>query len=361
MRRALPLKHVVGAVGLVMVLVLTLVYLYTNVLGGSVGSRPIHVTVSMTQTGGLFEGSSVAYRGVRVGSVEDVRTTGDHVEARVRIQPGARVPADTAAAVRTLSPAGEQFLDLQPERDQGPWLAEGDRIASARTSTPATVADTLQAVDRLMSQVDEEDLRTVLGELNLAFTDPDDLGRIVTASTSLVATLDETWPATLRTLQQSRTVLRTGIDTSDDFRDFATSARSLTAWLEDYDQDLRSNLDDAPQQLDELQRFTGTVTESLPPLLREMTGLTDVLARRDPHLRELLIQFPLVVGRLTDVFTDGRLNANMVVSPGTTCSYGDFEDNPRNLERKPLDPDRSCPSSYDGLERGAAHAPGPRD
>ncbi len=359
MRRALPLKHVVGAVGLAMVLVLTLVYLYSSVLGGSVGSRPVHVTVAMSETGGLFEGSGVAYRGVRIGKVERVDLAGDHVEASIRIDPGARVPADAAAVVRTLSPAGEQFLDLQPKRGRGPWLSEGDTITEARTSTPATVADTLRAVDRLMSQVDEKDLRTVLRELDLAFSDPEDLRSVVSSSSNLVATLDQTWPATLRTLQQGRTVLRTGVDTADDFRSFATSARSLTAWLKGYDGTLRGNLDVAPRQLDELQRLTADVVESVPALLRNLTGLTDILASRDPHLRELLIQFPKALQRLVDVFSNGRLSSNMIVDPGTSCSYGDFEDNPRDPVRRPVDPDRSCPPSYDGLQRGAAHAPGP--
>ena len=139
------------------VLVLTLVHLYTNVLGGSVGARPLHVDVALEETGGLFEGSGVAYRGVRVGSVSAIELTGDRRDGRRLAAPGLRVAADTAPSVRTLSPAGEQFLDLQPRRDGAPYLADGDRIAATHTVIPTSVAETLAAVDRLMGQVDDDE------------------------------------------------------------------------------------------------------------------------------------------------------------------------------------------------------------
>jgi phospholipid/cholesterol/gamma-HCH transport system substrate-binding protein len=361
MRRAIPLKHKLGATAMAAVLVLTLVHLYTNVLGGSVGRRPSHIDVALTETGGLFEGSGVAYRGVRVGSVAAIDLVGDGVRADVSLNPGAKVPADTAAVVRTLSPAGEQFLDLQPRHDGAPYLADGDRIAASQTSIPTSVADTLAAIDSLMGQVDADQLRTVMSELNVAFADPDDLGRVIASGSQLLETLDAAWPETLRTMQNSRTVLRTGVDTADDFQRFATSARSLTAWLKGYDPKLRSTLEATPDQLGELQGFADDMVKALPPLLRDFAGLTDIFARRDPHLRELLIQFPLGLDGLVGAFAGGRMQTNMLVSPGEVCSYGVEDTNPQldETERQPLDPDRSCPASSAGQQRGSAHAPGP--
>ena len=359
MRRSLPLKHKVGAAALAAVLVLTLVHIYKNVLGGSVGARPMHVAVALEETGGLFEGSGVTYRGVRVGSVKDVGLDGDHVLVDISLNPGSQIPADTAAAVRTLSPAGEQFLDLQPRRTGSPYLADGDRIAASATSTPTSVADTLMAVDGLMQQVDDEDLRTVLRELSVALADPDDLGRVVASGSVLIETLDAAWPETLRTMQNGRTVLRTGVDTSDDFRAFAGSARSLTAWLKDYDPTLRRTISATPAQLKELQALTDDMVESLPALLREFADFTDVFARRDPHVRELLIQFPIGLAELADAFTGGRMQTNMLISNGEVCSYGVEDSNPQDTTRQPLDPDRSCPASFTGQQRGSAHVPKP--
>ena len=360
-RRPIPMKHKVGATAMTMVLVLTLVHLYSNVLGGSVGSRPMHVDVALEQTGGLFEGSGVAYRGVRVGSVSDISLAGTGVTADISLNPGSRVPADTAAVVRSLSPAGEQFLDLQPSRDGAPYLADGDRIAATDTSIPTSVAETLAAADRLMSQVDPDNLRIVVDELNIALSDPDDLGRVITSGSELLTTFDQAWPETLRTMQNGRTVLRTGVDTADDFQRFATSARSLTAWLKDYDPTLRSTIDATPEQLDELQALADDMVASLPALLRDFAALTEIFARHDPHVREMLIQFPLGLDGLVGAFAGGRMQTNMLVASGNVCSYGVEDTNPQlnETEREPLDPDRSCPASFEGQQRGTAHAPGP--
>ena len=62
-----------------------------------------------------------------------------------------------------------------------------------------------------------------------------------------------------------------------------------------------------------------------------------------------------------DRISGGRLQTNMLISTGKVCSYGVEDSNPQldQTERKPLDPDRSCPASFEGQQRGTAHAPGP--
>src|SRR5688500_17439321 len=147
-RRPIPMKHKLGATAMAMVLLLTLVHLYSNVLGGSVGARPLHIDVALEETGGLFEGSGVAYRGVRVGSVSSISLAETGVTTDISLHPGSRVPADTEAVVRSLSPAGEQFLDLQPRRQGAPYLADGDRIAATQTSIPTTSEERRVGKDR---------------------------------------------------------------------------------------------------------------------------------------------------------------------------------------------------------------------
>ena len=223
------------------------------------------------------------------------------------------------------------------------------------------MAETLAAVDSLMGQVDPDNLRTVVDELHVALSDPDDLGRVITSGSELLETFDQAWPETLRTMRNGRTVLRTGVDTADDFERFAMSARSLTAWLKDYDPTLRTTFDATPEQLDELQALADDMVESLPALLRDFAALTGIFARHDPHLREMLIQFPLGLDGLVGAFTGGRMQTNMLIATGNVCSYGVEDTNPQlnETEREPLEPDRSCSASFEGQQRGTAHAPGP--
>jgi phospholipid/cholesterol/gamma-HCH transport system substrate-binding protein len=357
----MPIRYRTSALALVAVLVLVSIHLYTSVLGGTVGQRQHRVTVELASTGGLFEGSGVTYRGVRVGSVDDVRVQGSGAVARLSLDPRVEVPADTRAVVRSLSPAGEQFLDLQPDRHAAPWLDDGDTIEASATSVPTTVAQTLRSVDDLMAGVDTTALRTTLVELGTAFEDPDDLRRVLDSGSRIVEVLDRRWPETERILVDGRTVLRTGVAVEDDLRRFSRSAASLTAWLAEYDPTLRRNLRILPDRVEDLRSLTSLVALKLPRVLDEMIVFADMTIPREQHLRELLRVFPRGFDRFSEAVKDGRLQTNMLVSPGAVCSYGLPDPSPKHGERQPLDPDRSCPTTFDGQLRGSTNAPLPQE
>lgn len=359
MRRRVHKQHAVAAVGLLGVFLATVAYLYGGILDGSLTERPVHVSVELEETGGLFGGSGVTYRGVNIGKVERVKLDGGRVVATVKLDPAADVPADSQAVVRTLSPAGEQYLDFQPSTSKGPWLQDGDSIAATSTSTPTSIATALQSLDELMSQIDDEDLTTVLDELHVAFAESDDLARILTSGTNIVDVLDDSWPATLRTLQNARTVLRSGVDTRDQFLELTSSLKSLTASLETYDPKLRTILDKTPKQVKELRALTATFADVLPGFLATSEDLTDTLAAREPHLRTLLTDFPRGMEQLAETVEDGFLRVYMLVSPGEVCSYGVNQSSPRSTEREPVVAGRTCTADVTGQQRGSAHVPAP--
>lgn len=361
MTRAIHPTHHRSSAAIVAVLVLSIVYIYSSVLGGSVLSKPRRVTVELSETGGLYAGSGVSYRGVRVGSVSDVALRGDHVVATVRLNADAAVPSDAAAKVRRLSPAGEQYLDLQPQREGGPFLADGAHITAARTDVPASVAETLIGIDDLMTQVDDEALHTILTELHAAFARPDDLGRVLSSSLNLVDTLDSVWPEMLRLLRNSRVVLGTVESQADELEQFARDFRDVGAWLEDFNPTLRRGIRTFPDSTRELQSFTDFVIKALPPLLAQFDRLMGVFATHDPHLRELLEQFPLGFQGLTPSFATGRLLTNVLIAPNQVCPYGVTDTNPQlgKESRLPFDHDRSCPRSFPLQQRGSAWRPGP--
>lgn len=360
--KRLPLSLLGAAVGLLAVFVLTTVYVYQEFLGGSIAQRPTSVTVELERTGGLFERSGVTYRGVKVGRVVEIRTTATGVEADIAIDAGVEVPASATAVVRNLSPAGEQFLDLQPVDDQGPALADGDVIALEDTATPTTVAESLHAVNTLMSQIDPNDLAITLDELSIAFADPDDLAAIVDHGQQILSTLDAYWPETERIITSSATVLRTGIELEPQLRTFATSAFSLTEWLVAYDPKARTILQDTPAQVTELRTFTSEVGLRLPEMLRVMGEFTDMTLPYRPHLWQFFNDVPEGFSKFTSTIRGGALNAVMLVDTRpaqvAVCRYVP-DPLPSAPDRVAIDPTRSCPADFPLQQRGSAHAPGP--
>ena len=99
-----------------------IVYVTASYLGfvDRVLGRGLTVTATLPSSGGLFEGSEVTYRGVKVGKVAAMRTSRDGVELELALEEGTRVPADSPMFVHNLSAVGEQYLDFEPADDEAP-------------------------------------------------------------------------------------------------------------------------------------------------------------------------------------------------------------------------------------------------
>ena len=103
--------------------------------------RTYTVTAHFADSGGIFTGAEVTYRGVTVGRVGDMELTGDGVDVVLDIENDQdNIPADTKALVGNRSAVGEQYVELQPQRRRRalPRGRLGDRaVADRRSRSPA--------------------------------------------------------------------------------------------------------------------------------------------------------------------------------------------------------------------------------
>ena len=94
------------------------------------------VTVQLPESGGLLPNQDVTLRGVRIGRVESLQITEGGVNAVANITSKVGIPASAVAHVSALSPAGEQFINLEAASDIGPYLRDGSVIALDRDHRP---------------------------------------------------------------------------------------------------------------------------------------------------------------------------------------------------------------------------------
>ena len=152
---------------LIGVLVMVFVYLQAPTL---LGIGRITVTVELPRSGGLYRFSNVTYRGVQIGKVTDIKVVdGNRVETTVSLAESVKVPADSQAVVRSVSAVGEQFIDLQPPNESGPYLQDGSVIAMAHTAVPQQVGPMLDQVNSLVASIPKDRLSDLLGESFKAF------------------------------------------------------------------------------------------------------------------------------------------------------------------------------------------------
>jgi virulence factor Mce-like protein len=172
------------------------------------------VAADFSDSGGIFVNAEVTYRGVGVGRVSDMQLTNDGVRVILTVDPDAPdIPADTAAVVANRSAVGEQYVDLRPDDDKGPYLTDDSVIPQDRTSIPIPVEQLLLDVDDLVGSIDTDDLRVVVDELGTAFAGAgDDLGRLLDNGDLLLARAEESLPQTLRLITDGQTVLDTQVE-----------------------------------------------------------------------------------------------------------------------------------------------------
>lgn len=360
LRRALTNKLHISALGVFLVFVLCVAYIISGVLGTPLTSRPKSVNVDLPATGGLFVGSSVTYRGVRVGRVTSIDFTADGVRAVAQLNSSKQIPKDSRAVVRSLSPVGEQYLDFQPRSDKGPYLQDGSTIKAKDTRIPQSLASTVISVNKLLNQIDPKDLHTVLDEASKAFAGTStDLGRLTDQGQAIIHDLNKYWPNASRLATNAGTLLDIGIRNQAKIaraaHDFAVFAR----FLKDYDPELLRTLQGSPADIRQLRSLVKDADDVLPTFLRLGGDVSALLGAYTPHLRVLLSQFAPGLGVLGKAVRDGSLQLTIIGQPDHYCDYDTTRLDPKKPTNRPLQKNGHCPGSFTWDQRGAAHAPGP--
>lgn len=359
----LAIFAVVTVVG-VSILSASYVGLTERVLGGG----PV-VVADLGRSGGIFVGSEVTYRGVRVGRVSELTLTQDGVRVHARLDRGTEVPKDTRAVVENRSAVGEQYLDLQPRTTDGPLLADGDVIARDDTQTPLPVEKLLLDVDRTVRSVPKDDLVTTIDELGTAFdgTGPD-LARLIDNGDLLTRSAIEALPDTIALLKSGKTVLDTQRDTSSQIVTFSANLARVSETLRASDDDLRVILDRGAVASKELEAVVRENNPALGTLIANLVTIGQVTSARADGIDQLLITYPEVVaGGYTVVPGDGTAHFGVQLTtdpPVCTRGYGGTQrtDPNRTQGLPPLNRDARCtlPRGSASTVRGAQNAPGAR-
>ncbi|OLL74163.1 MCE-family protein Mce1F [Pseudonocardia sp. Ae168_Ps1] len=281
------------------------------------GATTYPVTVQMADSGGIFTGADVTYRGVSVGRVGPLSLSQSGVDVQLDIANGSpEIPADTRAVVGNLSPIGEQYVDLRPVADGGETLAAGAVIPQERTQAPVGINTFLTELDGLVSTVPKDSLRTVVSELGQGFEGTaQPLQQLLDTSGQFTRTATEALPQTTALIRDARPVLTTQNEVAPQFQEFSRGLREVAEQLKQSDPDIRRIIDDGPRAGDQL---SGLIRESGPGLGESVANLrtvSELLEPRQAGLRQLLVTYPGLVAVAPNVVPgDGTAHLGLVVN-----------------------------------------------
>lgn len=326
------------------------------------------VRLDLADSGGIFTNAEVTYRGVTVGRVGGMRLTADGIQVDLHLT-RKHIPADLTAAVADRSAIGEQYVDLRPKTNTGPYLNDGSEIHQDATTLPPRVDQLLYSADALARSVPIKSLQTVVDELDEAFRDSGQkLQLLLDSSSDFFKSADVNFPQTAELLDNSTSVLATQQQSSSSIIAFSRSLALIGDQLKKSDGDINAVIGAAPPAARE---FTGLFTDvgtSLSVLLTNLLTTSQVFLGNANGVRELFVKLPEVISVGSSVITSKGANVALLPTffnplpctagyegtttrPGTDVTTG-----------RPLNTAAHCeapPSS--GVDvRGSQNAPGAR-
>ena len=329
------------------------------------------VVAHFPQSGGIFSSAEVTYRGVGIGEVGKLELTDEGVDVHLEIEKDHdEIPADTLALVGNRSAVGEQYVELQPQTDDGPYLRDDSEIALEDTRTPIQTEKLLGDIATTASSIDKDAMRTTVTEFGDAFagTGPD-LQRIIDTGNSFIRTANDNFDVTTALIKDSNVVLRGQLASESSLRTFASQLRLFSGTLADADPALRTVIEDGSATANQLRTFLEQNRVELGDLINNLLTTGEVTVKHLRGTEQILVLYPYVVeGGFTVVSKSpetGLYDAHfgLIETEHALCHRGYESTNQRDPNRErgnaPMNEKAHCAEpAVMSNARGAQHSPG---
>ncbi|EHR48973.1 virulence factor Mce family protein [Saccharomonospora marina XMU15] len=332
------------------------------------GTGGYTVRLQLAESGGIFTGAEVTYRGYNIGKVGRLSLTETGLQAELDIEGDApNVPSDLHAVVANRSAVGEQYVDLRPVTDRGPFLRDGSVIPVERASTPVPTEKVIADLDSLAASVPTDALRTVVDESYDAFRGTgDDLQVLMDTTREFTEVAQRHLPQTVQLLDAGTTVLTTQNEMASSMRSFSRDLKDLSRTLRDSDGQLRELIDITPKVSRQVSKVLAESGPGLSTLVANLLTTSNVMVTRLDGLEQAFVTYPVVAtGAYTVTPGDGTahlgLALNLFNPPTCTKGYLPPEQYRPGSETAPRQPkqDAYCaePPGSPIAVRGSQNAP----
>jgi len=326
------------------------------------------VVAHFPDSGGIFATGLVTYRGVSVGKVSKLELTDEGVDVHLAIEKKwDEIPTDTIALVGNRSAVGEQYVELQPQSDNGPFLEEDSEIERENTRIPLATETFLSNLATTVESVDKDALYTTVTEFGDAFAGTgEDLQRLIDTGNSFIEEANANFDITTALIRDSNTMLHGQIDSASSIRNFARQLELFSTTLANADPDLRRLIETGSVAAVELRQFLEANRVELGELINNLVTTGEIVVKHLAGIKQILVLYPYVVeGGFTVASKSpdtGLYDAHfgMIITNQPVCheGYNAPQRKPTDGSNAPMDETASCkePPAVSNA-RGAQNAP----
>ncbi|WP_431237781.1 MCE family protein [Mycolicibacterium aichiense] len=279
------------------------------------------VTVDLDRAAGLYPQANVSYRGTVVGQVKSVSLTDSGVQTVLTLDSHYRIPSQLQAQVHSQSAIGEQYVDLVPDAGtDAPPLRDGDVIAARDTTVPPDFDGLLDAANRGLAAIPQDNLKTAIDE---SYTAVGGLGpeltRLVKGGSQLAIDSDKNLDSLLTLIDKSKPILDSQIDSAPAIDAWAAHVAAMSNQLAVHDSSVGSILQNGGAAADEGRQLFERLKPTLPLLLANLVSLGQVGISYQPAIEQMLVLTPHAVAA-----EQGSMVANHDIKSPYKGLYLDF-------------------------------------
>ena len=322
-RIQLAIFTIVGIIGL---FVMVVFYIQAPTL---LGIGKMTITLELPATGGLYRFSNVTYRGVQIGKVTSVDLTPHGAKATLSLDTSPKIPADLQAQVLSISAVGEQYVDLRPRTNSGPYLRDGSVIAASETTIPQPIGPVLDQTSKLLTSIPKGKLNDLLDESFKAFNGEGyDFQSLFDSSAKVSGDLNGVADQTRALTEDTGPFLDSQAQTTDSIRLWARSLAGFTGQFAANDPQVRSLLQKGPGALNEASGLLEQIKPTLPVLLANLTTVGQIAVTYHASIEQVLVLLPPFTAAITSFIgthspTGLATGAfNLIISDPPSCTVG---------------------------------------
>ncbi|MHB8246934.1 MAG: MlaD family protein [Acidimicrobiales bacterium] len=253
----------IGAVtiALVVLVVAGALMLTSNVFasGYTVGAR-------FSNAVGLADGDQVLLAGVAVGKVQSVEVVGNHVQAKLRINSGVKLPSDTSASIAVQSLLGLIGVNLTPGGNWTHLLSNNSLISN--TSVPFEYFQIQNASGKLLSATNARALGQVVSDLQAVTSgDRSQIKQVIDGLSKATTAIDQHRGAASQLIN---------------------AAQALSATLASKDHQLATVIQDLDVVMKGLAQRSGQLGQLIDQTEQVALQTSSLIGRNQPRLQEML-------------------------------------------------------------------------
>ena len=257
-----------------------------------------NVDAHFVDSGGIFTGAEVTYRGVKVGQVSALNLTRDGVDVVMAIDKGNdTIPRESRAVVGNKSAVGEQYVELQPAvgRHALPRERLGDRPGEHRDPGLDHRAADQHRQPGQLRPAGRPAHRHRRSSARRSRAPGATSGQIIDTSNAFIQTANANFDTTTALIRDSNVVLRTQVAKESAIRSFSKDLALFSGTLAGNDAALRTLIDNGGATATQLRTFLEDNGVELGSLINNLVTTGQIMVKHLDGIRQVLVLYPYVV------------------------------------------------------------------